>query len=186
MSVYCQGEYLHYPLLCCLKVDNHEVAAMYLPWTAELCWPLARSFENEELRTSSWFTAERCCSGHATERTNERTIWTILPAELTDRNWTSTSSDEIQLCFIVVLPDYRRFCGAVKMKRNVSFCKTFSASSVSDVTISDSKRKELSFRLKKQIEVVTLVINRETNQQLQLWCYYNVVFVVYLYISGSR
>lgn len=118
--------------------------------------------------------------------TNERTIWMILPAELTDRNWTSTSSDEIQLCFIVVLPDYRRFCGAVKMKRNVSFCKTFSASSVSDVTISDSKRKELSFRLKKQTEVVTLVINRETNQQLQLWCYYNVVFVVYLYISGSR
>lgn len=54
------------------------------------------------------------------------------------------------------------------MKRNVSFCKTFSASSVSDVTISDSKRKELSFRLKKQTEVVTLVINRETNQQLQL------------------
>lgn len=145
MSVYCQGEYLHYPLLCCLKVHNHEVAVMYLPWTAELCWPLARSFENEELRTSSWFTAERCCSGHATERTNERTIWTILPAELTDRNWTSTSSDEIQLCFIVVLPDYRRFCGAVKMKRNVSFCKTFSASSVSDVTISDSKRKEFEF-----------------------------------------
>ena len=42
-----------------------------------------------------------------------------------------------------------------------------------------AKEKRLSSGLKKQIEVVTLVINGETNQQLQLWCYYNVVFVVY-------
>lgn len=127
-------------------------------------------------------------------RLNERTIWTILPAELTDRNWTSTSSDEIQLCFIVVLPDYRRFCGAVKMNRLVDWETRETCHSAKHFQLPASqmwrfltvKEKSLSFRLKKQIEVVTLVINRETNQQLQLWCYYNVVFVVYLYISGSR
>ena len=38
------------------STHNHEVAAMYLPWTTVLCWPIARSFENEELRTA-WFNA---------------------------------------------------------------------------------------------------------------------------------
>ena len=33
------------------STHNHEVAAMYLPWTTVLCWLLAQLFENKELRT---------------------------------------------------------------------------------------------------------------------------------------
>ena len=32
------------------SAHNHEVAAVCLPWTTVLRWPLARSFENEKLR----------------------------------------------------------------------------------------------------------------------------------------
>lgn len=185
MSVYCQGEYLHYPLLCCLKVDNHEVAVMYLPWTAELCWPLAWSFENEELRTSSWFTAERCCSGHATERTNERSE-RFFPL-----NWLTGTEHRLRAMksSSALLSFYQITDGFVELWRWRETChsaKHFQLPASQMWRFLTVKEKSLSFRLKKQTEVVTLVINRETNQQLQLWCYYNVVFVVYLYISGSR
>ena len=53
---------------------NHEVAAMDMPWTTVLCWQLAWSFENKELRTEHYMI--HC--------------WTMLHRK---RGWTNGMND---------------------------------------------------------------------------------------------
>ena len=79
------------------STHNHEVAAMYLPWTTVLYWPLARSFDNEEPRTVDYMIHRLTTLCRKHDWTNEQTMWTIPPAELTNGNWISTSNDEIHL-----------------------------------------------------------------------------------------
>ena len=70
-------------MLCCLKVHDHEVAAMYWPWTTVLCWPLAQSFENKELRTVHYVI--HC--------------WTTLYGK---RDWTNEQTKELHEWFIML------------------------------------------------------------------------------------
>ena len=82
---------------------NHEVEAMYLPWTTVISWPLARSFENEELRIVHFMIHWYTTLYWKRDWTNEQMIWMILPAKLTDGNWISTSNDEIHLWQLLLL-----------------------------------------------------------------------------------
>ena len=53
------------------STHNHEVAAMYLPWTTVLSWPLVQSFQNESLRTVC-HVIQLCTTEQTNEQTNER------------------------------------------------------------------------------------------------------------------
>ena len=78
------------------STHDHEVAAMYLPWTTVLRWPLARSLQNEKLRTVHHIIHRQTAS----YRKHDWMAGTILPAELTNGNWISISNDEIHLWYL--------------------------------------------------------------------------------------
>ena len=75
------------------STHDHDDAAMCLPWTTVLCWPLARSFVNKELKTvhymihgeTTLFLKREWASEQANERKNE---WTrLMGTESCHRPW---------------------------------------------------------------------------------------------------
>ena len=81
------------------STHDHDDAAMCLPWTTVLCWPLARSFVNKELKTvhymihgeTTLFLKREWASKRTNERMNEQDWWEL----------NLVIDHEIHLCYLL-------------------------------------------------------------------------------------